>query len=208
MHGSSFPERRWQRLSSLVAGTRRSPSRPSGGTLLACIAFVGGLAISGLPALSAELGQPRRFGSSAGDRYRKGGRDTEAWIIGFERTKGFVMGKPMIGMLEPVYTRAAGVDDETEDRIVAREGYVVAEVELDVDTFLRAVRVKFHRLKDGRIDPSDSYHSRWIGKRKNKRTTTLPGAGQKIVGIFGTADEAIRSIGLLVGSQEAAAVDP
>lgn len=185
---------------------RRCAVRTVAGGLLACLALAGGLAAVMMPAsaAAAEVVQTKRFGSSAGDRYRRGGRDTDAWIIGFVRTEGFVMGKSMIGMLDPVYAREPGQEDETDDRIVAREGYVVGEVELDVDTFVRAIRVKFHRLKDGRPDPSDSYHSRWIGRRKNKRTTTLPGAGEKIVGIYGTADEAIRSLGLLVVPQEPA----
>lgn len=208
MQGISFHWHHGLRQSFHAGESGRRDYHSTVGPLLVGLAIAAGTALSGAPAESAEVSQTKRFGSSAGDRYRKGGRDTEAWIIGFERTRGFVMGKPMIGMLEPVYSREPGAEDETEDRIVAREGYVVGEVELDVDTFLRAVRVKFHRLKDGGIDPSDSYHSRWIGKRKNKRTTTLPGPGQKIVGIYGTADEAIRSIGLLVVPHEPATVAP
>lgn len=170
-----------------------------------CGAAVGaallGLALVLGPAATCEAAKPaktEKFGSSAGDKYQRGGRDPNAWIIGFTRTTSTVMGKPMIGMLDPVYERKPGDETETEERIVAKEGYVVGEVELDVDTFVRAIRVKFVRLKDGKLDPSDSYHSRWIGRRKNKRTKTLPGPGQKIVGIYGSADEAVRSLGLLV----------
>lgn len=178
---------------------RAAPGRIAGLPLLGLV-LAAGLALG--PAASCEAAKPaktEKFGSSAGDKYQRGGRDQNAWIIGFTRTTSTVMGKPMIGMLDPVYERTPGEENETDDRIVAKEGYVVGEVDLDVDTFVRAVRVKFVRLTaDGKLDPSDSYHSRWIGRRKNKRTKTLPGPGQKIVGIYGSADEAIRSLGLLV----------
>jgi len=159
------------RRSFRVEESGRRAYHPSGGSLLAGLVIVAASVIHRGPAESAEVSQTKRSGSSAGDRHRTGGRDTEAWIIGFEGTKGFVMGKPTIGMLEPAYSREPGAEDEAEDRIVAGEGYVVGEVELVVDTFLSSVQVKFNASRTARSIPRTATTA---GGSANARTSGPP----------------------------------
>ena len=79
---------------------------------------------------------------------------------------------------------------------MAKSGYVVGGLLVDYDhTGPCGIRVKFVRIRDGRIDPKDSYQSDWLGAAlgQNQRRSPLGKARSSLASTATRASTLTRS---------------
>ena len=64
---------------------------------------------------------------------------------------------------------------------------------------MRAMQVVFVRVNtDGKLDPSDSYSSEWIGHPAGKEVQAIDGRGATVVGIQGRRAAILDAVGLVL----------
>jgi hypothetical protein len=74
---------------------------------------------------------------------------------------------------------------------------------------LDGFRVVFTRIKNGQLNPDDSYESCWLGGRGGGPEVTLSGNGNPIIGIHGRHGADIDAIGLVqTTAQRASGLEP
>jgi hypothetical protein len=118
-------------------------------------------------------------------------------LVGFRYSLGSWAGTPAIQILKPLFSR--DVSSGFGKAIVARAGYVVGALKVDAPKYVSAIQIVFMRVTpDGRLDPSDSYTSDWIGDPTGKPAKTLTGAGAKVIGIHGRQGAIINAVGLVL----------
>ena len=142
-----------------------------------------------------------------GDTAMAGG--TEGWefrtegsagqlLVGIRYRLGGWAGEKTVGPLEAVFDRHASAD--RQQAAIAREGFAVGAVNVDAKRFVNALQLVFMRVKsDGRLDPTDSYTTEWIGLPTGRPTQTLGGSGAPIIGIYGRHGAILNALGLVRG---------
>ena len=114
--------------------------------------------------------------------------------IGFRYALGTWADVEGLSQLQPLYAAAPAGPNQ----VVARDGYVVAGLEVDAKQFVRAVRVIFARkTADGQIDPADTYHSPWLGTPTDQPPQTLLAAPAPVIGVHGRRGALIDALGLV-----------
>ena len=103
-------------------------------------------------------------------------------------------GGKAIESLEPVYSR--GKDDP--DIVLARQGYVLAGLEVDAARFVRGIRPIFMRQVRGKLDPSKTYRGEWLGTHSDDRVKQLGGDGTTLLGIHGHKSLVLDAVGLIL----------
>lgn len=83
--------------------------------------------------------------------------------------------------------------DETQ--LLARPGYAVGAINARAGLVLNAVQVVFYRVDGLRLHPSDQYATAWVGSDGGS-SYTLDGKGDPIVGVFGSSEEDMISLGI------------
>ena len=72
----------------------------------------------------------------------------------------------------------------------AQPGYAVGAMTFPHSGLLiNGLSVTFMRMKDGKLDPQQSYESNWVGDRTGGGETTVGGDGAPVVGISGSQDD-------------------
>jgi len=118
-------------------------------------------------------------------------------VLGVRYRPGSWAGKQHVGQLEPLFAPGAAAGPNT---LLARDGYALGGLEVDADDYVDAVALVFMRITaDGRLDPTDSYTSEWIGNPSGNATHTLGGDGTKVIGICGRGAAVLDAIGLVLG---------
>jgi hypothetical protein len=116
-------------------------------------------------------------------------------------------GGSKIGAVEPIFQNGvAYVDGKPNGKsiplslsVVARPGYAVGAINTRTGLLLDALQLVFMRFKDGKLDPSDSYSSSWLGDPRGGGAGTASGAGKLVVGLHGRSNgREINAIGLVV----------
>ena len=84
-------------------------------------------------------------------------------------------------------------------RVRAKTGYVVTGMHIHGGGNLEGFDLEYTRIaSNGTLDPTDHYHSDWIGiHSNNSRDTNVDTAGGLAVGIFGSRGDKIGDIGLI-----------
>ncbi len=119
-------------------------------------------------------------------------------VIGFAYKLGKFSNDQVFKELTPVSEQPDGGTS-----VCAKDGYAVGALVVDTsDQHVLGIRIVFMRLKDGRLDPKDSYKSDWIGQPSDTQTT-LDSSGKPIIGICGRKGVEIRSIAIVVESHAA-----
>ena len=106
----------------------------------------------------------------------------EGRLLGVEYRPGEWDGEKCIGQLVCVFDR----DQPTTlpERVIANEGYVVGAVNTHANRFVNAVQLVFMKVgTDGRLDPSDSYTSDWLGFQGSGEPQTMGGDGRPVIGL-------------------------
>ncbi|GAB6167454.1 hypothetical protein JCM19992_34540 [Thermostilla marina] len=115
-------------------------------------------------------------------------------VVGFIFTEGSWAGKAALAILEPIYDHVPA----NERTVVAREGYVVAGLEVHADDLVRGVRVTFAKLTpEGKLDLADSYTSDWIGE-PSESPETLGNTGLPVVGVIARRGAVMDALGLVL----------
>ena len=84
-------------------------------------------------------------------------------------------------------------------RVVARPGYAVGAINTRTGLLLDAFQLVFMKLKNGRLDPDDSYMTNWLGDPRGGGPRDALGAGKLVIGIHGRSNgREINGLGLLV----------
>jgi hypothetical protein len=118
-------------------------------------------------------------------------------------------GRTAIGLLDPLYDRGASASagppapgfqrfPAAAQKVVAREGYAVGGLVVDVDEYVSAVQPVFMRLRpDGKLDTADRYSGPWLGNPAGKREQLIDGRGAKVIGIHGRGAAVVDAVGLV-----------
>jgi hypothetical protein len=139
-------------------------------------------------------------GGKGGAPFRLGSKAKEP-VIGLAWSSGSWAGQKLIGRLEPMFTR--DVPPGLQSSVVAREGYAVGGISVEGDDFVRAIQVVFVKTTaDGKLDPSDSYVSEWIGHPAGKSITAIDSRGAKVIGIQGRKAAILDAVGLILAEGE------
>jgi hypothetical protein len=121
----------------------------------------------------------------------------EGPLLGLRFRPGSWGGEAAIGQVELIHDRtsARGGDNEA----VAREGFAVGGLEVNAATYVNGIRIIFMAIdKDGKLDPTNTYTSKWLGKPAEKNTQTINPGGALVIGIHGRRAAVLDSIGLVV----------
>ena len=138
-------------------------------------------------------------GGKGGSPFRSGSKAKEP-VIGFAWSSGSWAGQKLIGRLEPMFTR--DVPRGLQSSVVAREGYAVGGISVEGDDFVRAIQVVFVKTTaGGKLDPSDSYTSEWIGHPAGKNVTAIDSRGTKVIGIQGRKAAILDAVGLVLSDE-------
>jgi hypothetical protein len=138
-------------------------------------------------------------------------RPTEAaWLVGFSVTIGqYTDDIWLVRSIQPRYRTSDGriiVGKSYGDVVKARldveaeAGYAVGAIVAKSGLFVDGFRVVFMRCKGNRLDPNDSYESRWLGGRGGGEEPRRGGDGRPIVGVHGRCGHGIDGLGLIVAT--------
>jgi S1-C subfamily serine protease len=124
----------------------------------------------------------------------------EALAVGVQYTVAETNGQPVIGDIRLAHTKAGTA---TGQSIIAKEGYVVGGLmaeahQYGAGQYFSGFKVIFIRQKAGKLDPSDTYFSDWIGRPPKGKPKQLAGKGERVIGLCGHRGTYIRGIGLVI----------
>jgi hypothetical protein len=116
-------------------------------------------------------------------------------------------GGAKIGALQPIFQEGrsyrqgdhVGATLPMVGTVVARPGYAVGAINTRTGLLLDAVQLVFMRIKGGRLDPSDSYESSWLGDPRGGGSGIVSGYGKLVVGMHGiTTRREVNALGLVI----------
>ncbi|HEX3148383.1 MAG TPA: serine protease [Gemmataceae bacterium] len=128
-------------------------------------------------------------------------------LVGLHIGLGKFFDNDVIKALRPVYrkdsTETLGVQRGTIlnriVKVVAKPGYAVGAITTKTGLGLDGLSITFMKVVDGKLDPSDTYESDWIGGQGGGGPTKLGGDGSTMVGIVGkTNPKEVTGVGLLL----------
>src|SRR5262245_31696677 len=69
-------------------------------------------------------------------------------------------------------------------RVTAKDGYAVGGIWQRTGAGMDRLALLYMRVKDGHLDPADTYSSEWVGTSNGGSQTYTDGKGKPIVGLF------------------------
>ena len=116
-----------------------------------------------------------------------------ALLIGLHVGLGKFLDYDVIKAVRPVYRdgsreelgKQVGTQLDRVVKVVAKPGYAVGAVKIKAGLGLDGLTVTFMKVKDGKLDPTDSYDSEYVGGPGGGGPTRLGGDGSLVVGIVG-----------------------
>jgi hypothetical protein len=82
-------------------------------------------------------------------------------------------------------------------KVVAKPGYAVGQITLRTGLGMDGLSVTFMKVTDGKLDPTDSYESEWVGG-KGGGEGKLGDGKQPVIGLIGKARaDTVSGLGLL-----------
>jgi len=164
-----------------------------------------------LPAATLPVGkEPTIFGGAFDPIFTDAAPDG-GLLVGFEIGTAPAFGHIMTRAARPIY-RAGGKETFGEQRgtqlrtvvtLKAKAGYAVGAISVMSGLGFDGLSVTFMKVAGGKLDPTDSYESAYVGSDQKKRLTKLGGDGTPVVGIVGKSNRAdMTGMGLLFKGQE------
>jgi hypothetical protein len=158
----------------------------------------------------APVGKPKAtaaLGSFQGEAFAEAAPEG-GWLVGIEATVVKWQEYDLIAGARPVFATGDKVTDgpfrgtptEQTLRAIAKPGYAVGAVVVRAGARVNGFSVVFMKVKDGKLDPKDSYESKWIGGTDGGGPKTkIGGTGEPVVGLTGCINENqhLGGIGLL-----------
>jgi hypothetical protein len=169
------------------------PSLEPGGDLSALPAATE----SGSPWASDRLTDLRAVVTVPGQNFRDVGPEG-AYLVGARISYGpNPQDSKKIGSIQPIYRSGDnlvagpryGNPQGDQFEVVAEPGYAVAAIRTHTGLLVDGFDFVFMRVAGGRLDPSDSKASPWIGDREGGNATYVLAKGQPAVGIIGRRGE-------------------
>ena len=90
-----------------------------------------------------------------------------------------------------------GVPRGKARRVCAEDGYAVAGIVAKYGNRVDGMRLIYMRVKDGRLNPDDTYRSEWIGGRRGRPETLCAANGHPVIGIYGRKGADLDALGFL-----------
>lgn len=107
--------------------------------------------------------------------------------------------------LRGIFDRDAPRDGE--QTILARPGYAVAGLQVQVDKHAHTFRVRFARLEEGDLDMRDAYWSEWTSDfQPGLQVRELGGTGAPVLGLAGSVGLVVSSLSLLLDVSDHSAI--
>ncbi|MGA3065322.1 MAG: hypothetical protein ABSF29_00590 [Tepidisphaeraceae bacterium] len=163
---------------------------------------VGGSSIALLERIANRPGTPdgcdetEIVGGSGGSPFTTA-RTAGDQVIGFRYSVANWMGQPILHTLEPIYASTDESFPVGKEIEMANDGYIVGGMTVDSDRCVNAIQIIYVRLKDGKIDPKDTYTSPWCGMPTGNFQQTLGNNGEAVVGICGRRGLNLDALGLV-----------
>ena len=115
--------------------------------------------------------------------------------------------------LQPIYRSpdgqlqdglSRGAVDGQMYTVLAKDGYAMAGIVVSSHTAFRlGIKLIFMRLRDGRLDPDDSYESEWFGSNDGPPwQKRMVSRGKPVLAIHGRSGRAIDALGLRLADDE------
>lgn len=132
--------------------------------------------------------------------------DQPSLLIGFKYTTStFYGGHLTVKAMRPIFRGRDGesigdwhgVPHGKVHQVKAKDGYVVAGIVAKSGHRLDGLRLIFMRVKNGYLNPDDTYRSKWVGGRGGGRETLVAVNGDPVIGIFGRHGEDIDALGFV-----------
>lgn len=110
--------------------------------------------------------------------------------------------------LRSLYSRDEKPEQEDLLHLFAEDGFAVGGMEIEGGEHVYAIRLIFMAIgPDGRLDPGDTYKSKWIGQaRPEPEFTQFVGKGQPVRGLAGQGGMVTDAIGLLFAETDLAQI--
>jgi glycerophosphoryl diester phosphodiesterase len=137
--------------------------------------------------------------------------DKPTLLVGFEYTLStFYGGHLTVKSVRPIYTtrdgellgKWHGVPHGNVYRAAAKDGYVVTAIVAKHGHRLDGLRLLFMRVRKGRLNPDDTYRSKWIGGLGGGGEALYATYGDPIVSIFGRQGADIDALGFVQFDRE------
>ncbi len=132
------------------------------------------------------------------DPFFKDQSPEKSLLVGFEIGLGPAFGVELVKAIRPIYRRDKGKDVLGKPygtnlnkviRVKAKAGYGVGGMTIRTGLVVNGLSLIFMRVVDGKLDPTDSYESDWIGDATGGTQKTIPGDGTPVIGISGRTSE-------------------
>lgn len=135
------------------------------------------------------------IGGTGGSAFRNVNRQGQP-LIGVRFSMGSWAGKAALRQFDPIFER--GPSRGFGEPAIAREGYAVGGLNVEASPYVAAVQLVYMRLQpDGRLDPSDTYTSDWLGTRSDAPARSLGGNGAPAIGVQGRRAAILDAVGLV-----------
>jgi len=127
-------------------------------------------------------------------------------LVGFEYTTStFYGGHLTVKSVRPIFRNRDGesigdwhgVPHGKIRREKAKDGYVVAGIVAQSGHRVDGIRLIYMRVKNGRLNPDDTYRSKWIGGHGGGAETLYAANGYPIVGVYGRQGHDLDAIGFI-----------
>jgi hypothetical protein len=141
-----------------------------------------------------------------GDEFRETAR-SGGLLVGLRVGYIDAPGGRRIGSIQPIFQsgetyqegESKGAPIPGTTTVMARPGYAISGVRVRSELIVDAIQVVFMKYKDGRLVPTDSYGSAWLGDPRVGNLKYVTGEGKPVVGIHGATDgRALNALGLVV----------
>jgi hypothetical protein len=128
-------------------------------------------------------------------------------LVGFEIGLAPIRKREMIRSIRPIY-HAGDKESMGEQHgtplnnlvtVKAKDGYAVGAISVLYGLKFDGMSVTFMKVVDGKLDPKDSYESKFVGSHEDQPLTRLGGSGSPVIGIIGRKnDKEMTGMGLLL----------
>ncbi|MDA1164516.1 MAG: hypothetical protein O3B13_15600 [Planctomycetota bacterium] len=153
----------------------------------------------------SRLNRSRSVGGNRGGPFESI-PDQPSLLVGFDYTTSTLYGGHLtVKSVRPIFLsrdgefndRWHGVPHGKVYRVHAKDGYVVAGIIAKGGYRVDGIRLIYMRVKNGRLNPDDTYRSSWIGGQGGGAETQCAANGEPVIGIYGQRGHDLDAIGFV-----------
>jgi hypothetical protein len=142
------------------------------------------------------VGSPNAFRQRYAEERPLLGLDWDSWFWPIEGGR-----EDCLAPLTPIYNR--DFPDMGRKRAIAKPGYAVGAITAKSKTYVSGIQITFMKLTpDGKLDPTDSYTTDWLGPHTvGTKETKLGGDGKLVLGLICDQTGALNAFGLVMDTR-------